>query len=101
VTPALMRGFESTGCGADQGADLPRRWRPNGPAQLLPSRERLPLRAPLLPPGTVPAPADLDIQAGLAELEEKMPGAMAYMEPDDPGITPPTRSTSRWSCLVK
>ena len=39
-----------------------------------------------IPPGTVPAPADLDIQAGLAELEEKMPGAMAYMEPDDPGM---------------
>jgi len=32
------------------------------------------------------APADLDLQAGLAEIEEKMPGVLAYMEPDNPGM---------------
>ena len=39
-----------------------------------------------VPPGTVPAPADLDIEAGLAEMEEKLPGLLAYMEPDNPGM---------------
>jgi mannose-6-phosphate isomerase-like protein (cupin superfamily) len=39
-----------------------------------------------VPPATVPAPADLDIQAGLAEMEEKLPGLPAYVEPDNPGM---------------
>jgi mannose-6-phosphate isomerase-like protein (cupin superfamily) len=39
-----------------------------------------------IPPGTVPVPADLDLQAALAEMEEKLPGLMAYMEPDNLGM---------------
>ena len=31
-------------------------------------------------------PADLDIGAALAEMEEKLPGMAAHMEPDDPGM---------------
>ena len=37
-------------------------------------------------PATVSAPADPDIQAGLADIEEKLPGLMAYVEPDNPGM---------------
>ena len=39
-----------------------------------------------VPPATVPVPAGLDLQAGLAELEEKLPGLVAYLEPDNPGM---------------
>ena len=39
-----------------------------------------------VPPGTESVPADLDLQAALAEMEEKMPGALAHMEPDNPGM---------------
>ena len=35
--------------------------------------------------GTQP-PADLDITAALAEVEESLPGMMTHMEPEDPGM---------------
>ena len=31
-------------------------------------------------------PADLDLQAALAETEEKLPGLLAHVEPDNPGM---------------
>ena len=34
----------------------------------------------------MPVPADLDLQAAQAELEEKLPGVLAYLEPDNPGM---------------
>src|SRR5271170_7169553 len=39
-----------------------------------------------VPPGTASAPAGLDLQAGLAEIEEKLPGLLTYLEPDNPGM---------------
>ena len=39
-----------------------------------------------LPPGTASLPAELDVQAALAEMEAKLPGMLAYMEPDNPGM---------------
>lgn len=38
------------------------------------------------PPGTASFPADFDLQAALAEMDEKLPGMAAHMEPDDPGM---------------
>ena len=38
------------------------------------------------PPAPGSAPPGLDLQAALAEMEEKMPGALAYLEPDNPGM---------------
>src|SRR5262249_54282207 len=38
------------------------------------------------PPGPVSAPADLDRQAALAEMEVKLPGLLACLEPDNPGM---------------
>jgi mannose-6-phosphate isomerase-like protein (cupin superfamily) len=40
----------------------------------------------LPPAGVAAAPADLDVGAALAEMEEKLPGLQAVMEPDDPGM---------------
>jgi hypothetical protein len=48
-----------------------------------------------VPPATVSAPAELDLQAALAEMDEKLPGLLTHMEPDNPGYTPPTRLTSK------
>ena len=32
------------------------------------------------------APGDIDVTAGLAEVDQLLPGMMRYMEPDDPGM---------------
>jgi mannose-6-phosphate isomerase-like protein (cupin superfamily) len=39
-----------------------------------------------VPPAGVDLPADLDMEAALAEMEERLPGMAAHMEPDDPGM---------------
>ena len=39
-----------------------------------------------LPPDSVTLPEDLDIEAGVAELQEKLPGMAEVMEPDNPGM---------------
>ena len=39
-----------------------------------------------IPPGELVLPPDLDMAATLDELERQMPGAMAVMEPDAPGM---------------
>ncbi|MEY2438164.1 MAG: hypothetical protein QOH64_2220 [Acidimicrobiaceae bacterium] len=39
-----------------------------------------------LPPAGQAIPADLDIEAGIAEMEAKLPGMGAHMEPDEPGM---------------
>ena len=39
-----------------------------------------------VPPAGTEIPPDLDIAAALAEMEEKLPGMAAHMEPDDPGM---------------
>ena len=39
-----------------------------------------------VPPGTASVPADLDLQVALAEMEEKLPGLLAHVEPDNPGM---------------
>jgi len=38
------------------------------------------------PEDTPPPPDDLDMQAAEAEVERALPGLMAHMEPDDPGM---------------
>lgn len=38
------------------------------------------------PDGGAGAPADLDIEAALAEFAEKLPGLAEHLEPDDPGM---------------
>lgn len=40
-----------------------------------------------LPPANQSGPpADLDVEAALAEVEQGLPGLLAHMEPDDPGM---------------
>lgn len=43
------------------------------------------------PDGGAGVPADLDVEAALAEFAERLPGLADYLEPDDPGMhTTPT-----------
>jgi mannose-6-phosphate isomerase-like protein (cupin superfamily) len=39
-----------------------------------------------VPPAAGPAPGELDLEAALAEVEEKLPGLVAHMEADNPGM---------------
>src|SRR5437899_8964378 len=39
-----------------------------------------------VPPAGADIPPDLDVAAALAEMEQKLPGMAAHMEPDDPGM---------------
>jgi hypothetical protein len=87
LTPALMPGWEAHRLwGADQAPTFPGDGGPTAQPSYYPpvGGYRFPLIT--IPPATVPAPADLDIQAGLAEMEEKLPGLLAYVEPENPGM---------------
>jgi mannose-6-phosphate isomerase-like protein (cupin superfamily) len=54
---------------------------------LLPGSEFVRFGLFTIPPdGGDGAPADLDVAAALAELEEQLPGLAGHMEPDDPGM---------------
>src|SRR5438132_10001254 len=39
-----------------------------------------------VPPAGTTFPEDFDVQAALAEMEQKLPGMAVHMEPDDPGM---------------
>jgi mannose-6-phosphate isomerase-like protein (cupin superfamily) len=39
-----------------------------------------------VPPDSTPPAEGIDVAAALAELEEQLPGLMAHMEPEDPGM---------------
>ena len=39
-----------------------------------------------VPPATESAPAELDLQTALAEMDQKLPGLLSYLEPDNPGM---------------
>jgi mannose-6-phosphate isomerase-like protein (cupin superfamily) len=39
-----------------------------------------------VPPGSGSPPEGLDIEAGLAEVEQLLPGLLGHMEPEDPGM---------------
>jgi mannose-6-phosphate isomerase-like protein (cupin superfamily) len=39
-----------------------------------------------VPPDSTPPPEGIDIGAALAEVEKKLPGLMAHMEPEQPGM---------------
>lgn len=39
-----------------------------------------------VPPAGSGPPADLDLEAGMAEVEQKLPGLLGHMEPDEPGM---------------
>jgi mannose-6-phosphate isomerase-like protein (cupin superfamily) len=84
---ALMPGAEFHRLwGADQAPTFPGDGGPTAQHAYFPPVGGYRFGFATFPPGTVPVPADLDRQAALAEIEEKLPGLLAYGEPDNPGM---------------
>jgi mannose-6-phosphate isomerase-like protein (cupin superfamily) len=87
LNPALMPGWELHRLwGADQAPTFPGDGGPTAQPSYFPAVGGYRFALVSVPPGTVSAPADLDLQAGLTEMEEMLPGLMAYVEPDNPGM---------------
>ena len=87
VTLALVPGVEFHRLwGADQVPAFPDDGSPPGQATYFPAVGGFRFGFFTLPPaGTAPS-ADLDVGAALAEMEEKLPGMAAHMEPAEPGM---------------
>ena len=87
LTLALLPGGEIHRLwGADQAPTFPDDGGPTAQPSYFPPVGGYRFALATIHPATVQAPADLDIQAGLADIEEKLPGLMAYVEPDNPGM---------------
>ena len=87
LTLALMPGWTLHRLwGADQAPVFPDAGGPTAQPSYFPPVGGYRFGFATIPPGTVSAPADLDLQAALVEMEEKVPGLLAYAEPDNPGM---------------
>ena len=87
LTVALVPGAEWHRLwGADQVPTFPDEGGPTAQPSYFPPVGGYRFGFYTVPPGTASAPAGLDLQAGLAEIEEKLPGLLAYLEPDNPGM---------------
>jgi len=88
VTLALLPGFEFHRLwGADTTASFPDDGaRPDGPSYFPPA-QGFRFGAFTIPPNLASgAPPDLDLDAAIAELYERLPGMAEHMEVDDPGM---------------
>jgi mannose-6-phosphate isomerase-like protein (cupin superfamily) len=87
LTLALIPGAEWHRLwGADQAPTFPDEGGPTAQPSYFPPVGGYRFGFFTVPPGTTSAPADLDLQAGLAEMDEKLPGLLAHLEPDNPGM---------------
>ena len=87
LTVALIPGTEFHRLwGADQAPTFPDSGGPTAQPSYFPPVGGYRFGFFTVPPATVPASADLDLQAGLAEMDEKLPGLLAYLEQDNPGM---------------
>jgi mannose-6-phosphate isomerase-like protein (cupin superfamily) len=87
LTLALIPGAEFHRVwGADQAPTFPDDGGPTAQPSYFPPVDGYRFGLFTVPPATLSAPADLDLQAALAEMEEKLPGMLACLEPDDPGM---------------
>jgi mannose-6-phosphate isomerase-like protein (cupin superfamily) len=85
---ALMPGLEFVNVwGGDDTPALPTDGaRPTAPAYFPPAGGYRFAFVTLPPERSVAAPQDLDVQQAMAEVNEKLPGMMDHMEPDNPGM---------------
>lgn len=88
ITLSLVPGMESHRLwGADEPPSLPSDGLPTEQPAFFPPDGGYRLVFTTLPPqGAGELPADIDIEKGLAEFEEKVPGMAGHMEPDNPGM---------------
>jgi mannose-6-phosphate isomerase-like protein (cupin superfamily) len=87
VTLALLPGAEFHRLwGADDTPKLPTDGTPTSQHAYFPPAGGFRWGLFTLPPSSVATPENIDIAAALQELEEKLPGMAAHMEPDHPGM---------------
>ena len=87
LTLALIPGAEFHRLwGADRAPTFPDDGGPTAQPSYFPPLEGYRFALFTVPPATVSAPADLDHQTALAEMEVKLPGLLAHLEPDNPGM---------------
>ncbi|MEV0404365.1 cupin domain-containing protein [Actinoallomurus sp. NPDC050550] len=87
ITSELMPGYAAYRLwGRDERPTFPDDGSPRRAEAWYPPRDGSRFMINMIPPGELVLPADLDTVAALDELERQMPGAMAAMEPDAPGM---------------
>ena len=86
LTVALMPGASVVKVwGVDEPVVLPVDGQPPAAPQYMPPAHGFRFDVVTLGPKDAPLPSDLDLAAAQAELEAKLPGLAALMEPDHPG----------------
>ncbi|HEY3685795.1 MAG TPA: cupin domain-containing protein [Streptosporangiaceae bacterium] len=87
VTSELMPGYAAYSLwGRDERPTFPDDGSPRPAEAYFPPRDGSRFQINTIPPGEPVPPPDLDMAATLADLERRMPGAMAAMDPDVPGM---------------
>jgi mannose-6-phosphate isomerase-like protein (cupin superfamily) len=87
ITSELMPGYAAYRLwGRDEPPAFPDDGSPRRAEAWFPPRTGSRFMINTMPPGDSVPPPDLDVAAAMAELEVQMPGAMARMEPDAPGM---------------
>ena len=87
VTPALMPGLAFHRLwGQDDPVAAPQDGTPPPTPAYFPPAGGYRVGTFTVPPEATPPPDGVDVEAGLAEIEAKLPGLIAHMEPDNPGM---------------
>jgi mannose-6-phosphate isomerase-like protein (cupin superfamily) len=87
ITSELMPGFAAYRVwGRDERPTFPDDGAPRRAEAWFPPRDGSRFMINMIPPGEPVLPPDLGMAAALADMERQMPGAMALMEPDAPGM---------------
>jgi mannose-6-phosphate isomerase-like protein (cupin superfamily) len=87
ITLGLLPGYEFHRLwGSDATTVLPDAGGPRAPMAYFPPTEGFRFGLFSVAPGSSELPPDLDFTAALDEMEAKLPGMSAHMEPDNPGM---------------
>jgi quercetin dioxygenase-like cupin family protein len=87
ITSELMPGYAAYRVwGRDERPVFPDDGSPRPAEAYYPPRDGSRFMVNHIPAGELVTPTDVDTPAALAEVERRMPGAMAAMEPDNPGM---------------
>jgi quercetin dioxygenase-like cupin family protein len=87
TTAALLRGGQIHRLwGADRAPTFPDAGSPTDQPTYFPPVGGYRFVFVTLPPATAPAPPDVDVPAAVREVDDKLPGLLAYFEPDGSGM---------------
>ena len=87
VTVALLPGMEFHRLwGADSAPTFPDDGTPHSSSTYFPPLGGFRFGLFTLPPDSMTLAAEVDVEWALKEAEEKLPGAIAHLEPDNPGM---------------